>query len=1602
MTSAINTFLRQAARRLARLRILALVSGYLMLGMAPAFADDIDVYTKSVASGGGGAPTITFLIDSSGSMQFDVDKKEPKNDPWSAVATHLLQERRFLVQDAMRGQLTSMPGRYKVGLFRYSGSSSGLKLADAISLGTVLSSSGATGGVETIYIRDGVDDVAQVDGKPVRMGEPTLNMSQYVETSYAPVAAPLSGSWTVSGGRSATDPGNPVYYYQHTSTNSLQTFYLTSTGAPTVDTYLYLVDDATGNVLGQNDDTAGAGYTCPAGWDLYNTNQCRRYCSSSDVKNGVPGCTNKNKWNYIAATYVAGNLNSTLVYNGLVKDKWYRVVAATYSIGMTGSFTVDISTPGNGQFYAPGVPSIEEQQVGLRFTGIKVPQGAVINSAYLKFEAAATPDNPASLAVGMDSASTPADFLSQDLFSRDVLWQDFASIDFWNNGEFNADTTFNVTDLIQKRSDDSEWCSGEVVLLVKGTGLATDVRIAKSFEQLGASSSRRPQLIIDWSPGAGGGSCNTATMTFDIKTMTEDVYQRTDGTISFSEPSLLISDTQKAGLRFTMLPIPPGVQVTSAKLELVAHTTTTPKPISINAFSESIAKPFGAKLSSLDQRELSETTVSWTPTSWVAGQRYLSPELKDIVGPLFSGAGWERDGAIGILLQGSTASTMQIRAWERTVSGGQSLNRSDFGTMSARLHVTFTSKDPLPTVKTHRRKVLEEVESLLASGGTPISGAYLELAQYLLGRDGYTMPEMATGACANNTAIVLTDGFEEADYSSAFTTSVKDITGKNCSVTGSEGGAEEAWPCTYAMMDALYEPEKFGAVSADGNYYSVATHTVGFGPIAMQGGGKLNASGVHGGGDYYPASNAAALIDIFNEIIASIVDAGATIAAPGVAVNALNRFRHLDELYYSLFKPSTKVDWKGNLKRYRFKDGDIVDVHGNLAVDNVERIFTETSQSWWSEGEDGVAVTIGGAAAEITTPDTRKLYTYLGANGESLDVPLYDVIANKDGVGAESVEIANTFITPETVGINYLSDYATMTGAQLLALRDQVVAYARGGTDVLPKQEFGSAIHGSPLLVTYGFDGAGDAVNTVFVGDNQGILHMIDTGGPSSDTAGTNLANTGGKELFAFIPQELLPNLATLERNEKSVLTDGYVYGLDGAWVAWKYDKDGDQIVEPGNGDHVYLYGGMRRGGKNVYALDVSSMNRTTAEAQRNPRLLWVVEGGKAGTEFENMGQSWSDPSPRWIRWKGERRRVVFFGGGYDAAVHDNNQSFTNSDQLGRQLYMVDATTGELLWWASNDASADTTFSDMRYSITAAPTTVDRNANGYVDGIYVVDLAGQIIRFDVSESATKAGDFVKNTVLVAKLGATADGASSTADNRRFYDAPALAFVRVNGSNDVVIALSSGYREEPLDDSTVERFFSIRDVGGWSSVPPSNATVTIADLASADAVDQLTVDALAKPGWYLTFSKSDAEKGMGTPVIFDFAVLFSAYVPRGATAPSACTPDIGISRLYFMDILTATGLVNRSLDNASADGRYLDSAAVGIASRVQLLITDDGIAVLMGTKGFGDSDDDGQNDLEDPDAGGGGGGGEDARNRWRLSADDFGKIRRAQWYEVYDE
>ncbi|MCK4706853.1 MAG: hypothetical protein KAT90_15370, partial [Gammaproteobacteria bacterium] len=403
--------------------------------------------------------------------------------------------------------------------------------------------------------------------------------------------------------------------------------------------------------------------------------------------------------------------------------------------------------------------------------------------------------------------------------------------------------------------------------------------------------------------------------------------------------------------------------------------------------------------------------------------------------------------------------------------------------------------------------------------------------------------------------------------------------------------------------DARVMEEEYATAVADANALMVST--------ANKGEGKA-----------YFAENETDLLKIFEDIVSVALKVNTTFSSPAVSVNAFNRSTHLDDLYFTLFKPhATENAWQGNLKKYKLKFSTnaatgvvtpfIADKDGNSAVDPDTGYFSDQSWSYWSAEMDKKAVNKGGAASMMNNvTGGRKVYTITGAmaDGDTIDGVYVPAEGNLTAT-ANKVEVSNTDLTDALLGSTDKASILTDASAAAIPYRTTLIDWA-AGKDVFSdygainstgdaRLEMADPLHAEPALVQYGTktnapeETVPDLV--AYVATNNGYLHAIDV--------------EDGKEVFSFIPQDLLNKLPRVMENNGGNKT----YGLDGSVVAWINDANGDGSIS-GDGEHIYLYFGMRRGGKNIYALDVTN--------RASPRLMWEIKGGIG--DYAELGETWS------------------------------------------------------------------------------------------------------------------------------------------------------------------------------------------------------------------------------------------------------------------------------------------------------------------------------------------------------------------------------------------
>ena len=788
------------------------------------------------------------------------------------------------------------------------------------------------------------------------------------------------------------------------------------------------------------------------------------------------------------------------------------------------------------------------------------------------------------------------------------------------------------------------------------------------------------------------------------------------------------------------------------------------------------------------------------------------------------------------------------------------------------------------------------VDNIPASGWTPLSETLYEAARYWRGMPAHYANSSTTDnkalvnlspaiykqpaeyACAKNFVVLLTDGEPTRDVDAwdrvpalpGFTaaTGLGKCTGNN--VNGA---------CLDDIAHYLQETDINPLVPGKQN---VTTYTIGFTvdlPI-------LKDTAIKGGGEYYLASDVKSLTAALTDIVTNIFDRDISFTAPAVAVNAYNRTQHLNALYVSVFRAADEMHWPGNMKKYTIKQGEIRDALDNNAVDPNTGFFSDASKNFWSDGTapDGANVNREGAASRLPPNEFRRVFT-------------------NNSLGSLTVPVNQ--LHPGNAAAFQLSDFGLkgVTGEPTMV---DLIDWARGADikdvdndpNTLVRNQMGDSLHSQPAAVVYG-DALGGYRSVIYTATNDGYLHSLD-----GDT---------GKENWSFIPRELLVHLTDLYFNEN---VDFKHYGIDGDVVPIVHDANADGIIDTNAGDFVYVVFGMRRGGNNVYLVDVSDPDR--------PSLKWIKT-------FAEFGQTWSTPSVARVSinstlQKSQEKAVLIMGAGYDTA-HDAPAHPTAPDVEGAGIFMLDLETGDVVWRVGRDTGADLVRTEMTRAIPAQVRVIDMSGDGYADRMYASDMGGQIWRFDIHNG--KIPSKLVAGGVIAQFGAEGvNGTPSAAETRRFYTTPDIAMFKDARLDKRFIAVNigSGYRAHPLDNSAADRFYSLRDPHVFQPLTQAQydtyPVATDSDLTEVSGQIGTVISSTGR-GWRLTLPGS--EKVLSTARTFDDTVYFVSFEPRTNSA-DPCQAGLSLNRLYRVNVSNGDPVV--TFDSTSVpDPQEIDDARV---------------------------------------------------------------------------
>ncbi len=1151
--------------------------------------------------------------------------------------------------------------------------------------------------------------------------------------------------------------------------------------------------------------------------------------------------------------------------------------------------------------YTLTTPDVENL-VGLRYQDVNVPQGATITSAYLRFNAAAghsTSDN-LTLKIRAENSDNSATFNSSSFglsarskTSTEVLWSPEA--------EWASDATVtgpNITTLVQQVVNRSGWCGNNAMAFYiqpKDTSALGGSRLTYSYDEV---SHRHPELVINYSGGSPG-CMNTIWNTRTLLTE-DDASENNDSrkTVTNSATSLTLGNSQKLGMRFEKVPFARGTTVLEAYLEFTPTANSSASTyLDLYAENSDNSAAYPNSRGNISGRTKTIATTRWTISdSWKSDFTYRSPELKTLIQEVLNRSSWTAGNSLSLLAYGNTT------AANRTI---YSFDGSGARAPKLVIKVANPARTVIPPL-TVREHINNLVQSLTARTYTPIVDTLYEAALYYRGAPVYygadrqifnsgdgldlrykrvsidnsytggthVMPAGCTednldstncrdetitssptaptyispivSDCQSNHVVLFTDG--EANHNNSRTVIGNMIGNSNCSIDAADSDEK----CGRSLVQWMANNDMQPSLPTTN---TISTHTIAFNLSNSGALTFLRDLAARGNGGAYTANTSAELEDAFNAIIRNIVSRDSTFTAPSATVNQFNRLSNRSEIYFSVFKPEATPVWAGNLKRYKLLGNPAVisDANDQAAVDSTTGFFKASARSLWSSTTDGASVELGGAAKRLADdPSLRKLYTYLPA--ATANTPSRSLTA-----AANQFSYSNADIT------------TSMVQAADAAERNNILKWAMGYdmhdvnansliTDA--RKQLGDPLHSIPLLITY--SGPSETPDiTAFFGTNEGFLHAVDA--------------DNGDEVFSFIPKHLFENLKTLYDDNNNFT---HPYGMDGSPVAWVQDLNFDNTIN--NTDKVYIYMGMRSGGRNLYALDVT--------ARTQPKMLWTIEGGSG--DFAALGYTWSRPVKTKLKIGSAVKDVLIFAGGFDPIIDDNPTHRVNAT-MGNSIYIVDATTGARLWMAGNAVTAGQglNLTAMKYAIPGDMSLLDVNKDGLADMMFVGDTGGQVWRFDFHQG--------ENTASLVTGGVIAELADNTQLNdRRFHFKPDVSIFGDQGNLRMAVSIGSGSLQEPLEQTTSNRFYVIFQDDIYAA-PATYTKLTETNLT--DRTDDITNTRISNSGWYIDLEHS-GEKTLASSLTVNNQIIFTTYSPQ--VAASACSGVTGVGRVYLLGLYNA--------------------------------------------------------------------------------------------------
>jgi type IV pilus assembly protein PilY1 len=494
---------------------------------------------------------------------------------------------------------------------------------------------------------------------------------------------------------------------------------------------------------------------------------------------------------------------------------------------------------------------------------------------------------------------------------------------------------------------------------------------------------------------------------------------------------------------------------------------------------------------------------------------------------------------------------------------------------------------------------------------------------------------------------------------------------------------------------------------------------------------------------------------------------------------------------------------------------------------------------------------------------------------------------------------------------------------------DQSLEVTNGGTYRKRENILGDIIHSSPI-----FD---PSAGLVYAGSNGGMLHAFDS--------------KTGREIFSFVPQQIVPRL-------KNLSNLGYSSNHE-------YFVDGDVLRGlrfPQTNLTTYMYSLLGRGGKGLFSIKPNaSRSGNTGVVTATPQLLWEYTpiAGASAPAGSTVSAAATDPD---LGFMLSRPVFTLLNSGKAAVVVGNGYNSTNGKAV---LYVFIINQDGTL---NRVKKLDTGIGGDNGM--AGASFFDAGANFTADVLYSGDLKGNVWKFDISDINPDNWKiaFAGNQPLFKAT----DGAGVPQP----ITAPVISEFNSYGSdantgkNFVLFGTGSYFKVGDNNDLSTQSFYGlIDDVVAPTPIPatgfPNRTNLTQRQVLSYATFNGKTIryhsqpaanDTAGKRGWFMDFTNPvNGERVISRAVILPVKEPAMQFVSVYPVNDNICIPG-GDSYLNMLNHFTGAPL--KTVKFKDYDPSYGSNSGTVVVSSIKLNIGVATTPLILGTPGRGQETTDG--------------------------------------------